>query len=154
MRVILFGDAFFPEKKPPEGTYQGYQNGVVLPKLVFRCPKSQNVVWKPTGLTKRFLHVQNPKMSFGNLQGLTKRFLHTQNPKMSFGNLQTRTNSFFKQLCFMGPRPLGPIGPIFFYSIYLFIYFNIYCYVIELPIVLPIELPIELPIVLPIVLPL
>ena len=22
---------------------------------------------------------------------------------------------FVKQLCFMGPRPLGPIGPIFFY---------------------------------------
>ena len=49
----------------------------------------------------------------------------------------------------MGPRPLGPIGPIFLINIYFcLIYFFIYI----LPIVLPIELPMELPIVLPIVL--
>ena len=39
-------------------------------KEVFTCPKFQNVIWKPTGLTKRFLlHVENPKMPFGNLLG-------------------------------------------------------------------------------------
>ena len=56
-------------------------------KEAFRRPKFQNVVWKPTGLTKKFLDVQNFKMLFGNLQGLTKRFLHVKNSKMSFGNL-------------------------------------------------------------------
>ena len=69
------------------------------------------------------LDVQNPQMSFGNLQGLAKMFLHVQNPEMSFGNLQTQTNRFFEMVLFYGPkapgahrahgpRPLGPIGPM------------------------------------------
>ena len=48
----------------------------------------------------------------------------------------------------MGPRPLGPIGPIFFLNHFI-LDFNIYFLIelhIELPIVLPIVLPIELPI--------
>ena len=77
-------------------------------KEVFTCPEFQNVVWKPTGLAKRFfVHVQNSNMSFGNLQGLAKRFLHVQNPRMSFGNLQTRTKRFFKTTLFYGPKAPG-----------------------------------------------
>ena len=54
----------------------------------------------------------------------------------------------------LGPRPLGPIGPIFFLKHLFIIDFNIY-FLIELPIVLPIVLPIGLPIgLLPIGLPL
>ena len=85
----------FSRKKTPGGHAGGLAKWGGITKIGFRCPKSQNVVWKPTGLTKRFLHVQNPKMSFGNLQGLAKRFSHVQNPKMLFGNLQTRTKMFF-----------------------------------------------------------
>ena len=48
---------------------------------VSTCPKSQNVVWKPTGLAKRFLHVQNSKMSFGNLLGEQRGFYMSNIPQ-------------------------------------------------------------------------
>ena len=110
----MFSGRLFSRKKPPGGHAGGLAKGGGITKIGFRCPKSQNVVWKPTGLTKRFLHVQNPKMSFGNLLGLAKRgldpksenavwkptgaskeVLRVQNPKMSFGNLLGLTKMFF-----------------------------------------------------------
>ena len=77
---------------------------MIFPKEVFRCPKFQNVVWKPTGLAKRFSHVQNSKMSFGNLLGLTKR-----------------------TFLFYGPMAPGAHRAHIF-LINVFIYFNIYCH--------------------------
>ena len=72
----------------------------LTPTLLY-CAHSQN------NQLFELLDVQNPKMSFGNLQGLAKRFLHVQNPKMSFGNLQTRTKRFFKTTLFYGPKAPG-----------------------------------------------
>ncbi len=65
-------------------------------KDVCTCPKSQNVVWKPTGLTKRFLHVQNSKMSFGNLRGLAKRFL---DPKSENAIANMFIETFINLIC-------------------------------------------------------
>ena len=73
--ALFFWGRLFSRKKTPGGHAGGLAKWGGITKIGFRCPKSQNVVWKPTGLTKRFLHVQNPKMSFGNLLGLAKRFL-------------------------------------------------------------------------------
>ena len=93
----VFGGRLFSRKKTPGGHAGGLAKwggitkiGFYMSKIpkcrletywankeVFTCSKFQNVIWKPTGLTKSFLHAQNPKMSFGDLQTRTKRFLKT-----------------------------------------------------------------------------
>ena len=83
----------------------------------------------------------------------SKEVLHVQNPKMSFGNIQGLTKRFFKTTLFYGPMAPGAHrAHILLLNIFIYL-FNIYFYLIVLPIELPIVLPIELPIDLPIVLP-
>ena len=86
--IFIFWDAQNPEKKNRVDTVEKWLGPRPL---------------GPIGL----LHVQNPNMSFGNLQTQTKRFLHVQNPKMSFGNLQTQTKRFVKTTLFYGPKAPG-----------------------------------------------
>ena len=99
----MLKNAIFPKNKRCEYFSENNRlekNEKLTPTLRY-CAHSQ------TKLLFELLDVQNPQMSFGNLQGLAKRFLHAQNPKMSFGNLQTRTKRFSKTTLFYGPKAPG-----------------------------------------------
>ena len=60
MGIILLGTPFFP-KKNPGGHAGGLAKWGGTTKIGFRCPKSKNVVWKPTGLANRFFRSKIPK---------------------------------------------------------------------------------------------
>ena len=60
-RPSFFWGRLFSRKKTPGGHAGGLAKWGGITKIGFTCPKSQNVVWKPTGLTNRFYMSKIPK---------------------------------------------------------------------------------------------